>query len=295
MINIQKINIRDAIANACAAFRTTGIDTQFLDAQLLLSFVLNTTRTALIAKETEPLSPEDQKHFYSLIERRINGECTAYITGKKEFWGLDFLVNPSVLVPRPDTEILVEAALQKKKEIAPAARKKIKIMDLCTGCGAIAIALKHEMPEIDVCAADISAEALETAKANASRLLPTGSQIHFYHGNLFKALPSTETLFDIIVSNPPYIPSDEIIKLPLEVQNEPLVALDGGKSGLDIIECIIKEAPDYLMHGGMLLLEADPSQMENIKHLLETRGFSGIQLHKDLSNQVRVISGRHEK
>jgi len=307
----RKIQIRDAIACACTDLKTAGIDSPALDAQLLLCAVLNTTRTALVASGDDTLAHNDLKLFNSLIERRKNGECTAYITGKKEFWGLEFLVNPSVLVPRPDTETLVETTIQKKKEVALAVRRKknVKILDLCTGCGAIAAALKHEMPETEIWATDISAAALETAKANAERLLPAGSQIHFYEGDLFTALPASHfssstpnspfaaphTKFTIIVSNPPYIPRDKIKTLPIEVQNEPHFALDGGKSGLEIIERIISDAPNYLEQGGTILIEADPHQMIIIADLLETRGFSGIELIKDMSGLERVIGGIYEK
>ena len=319
-MNDQKILIRDAIMLMCADLKTAGIDSPVLDAQLLLCSVLNTTRTALIASGDESLSQRDFKLFQSLIERRKTGECTAYITGKKEFWGLDFLVNPSVLVPRPDTETLVEAALNKledriniglvrqpgwlsNKSCSFSAynlqnccfNNSIRVLDLCTGSGAVAISLKHEMPKIEIWAADVSASALETAGINASRLLPTSSIIHFHEGDLFAALPTPNLKFALIVSNPPYIPAGKIKTLPAEVKKEPRIAIDGGKSGLEIIERIINEAPNFLEQNGMLLLEADPEQMEKTTNLLEIKGFSGLQLYKDLSNQARVISGKYKK
>ncbi|MCL1837317.1 MAG: peptide chain release factor N(5)-glutamine methyltransferase, partial [Treponema sp.] len=179
----------------------------------------------------------------------------------------------------------------------------------CTGSGAVAIALKHTMPELEVWASDISAEALEVAKANASRLLPQGT-IHFCHGDLFEALPNTDNkqhllpptsyflplsppLFTVIASNPPYIPTAEIAGLSAEVRAEPVIALDGGSGGLDIIRRIIADAPKFLCPGGALLLEADPRQMRRIKSLFEENGFSDVQTYNDLSGSERVIGGKY--
>jgi release factor glutamine methyltransferase len=238
------------------------------------------------------LSEKTCAEFCTLIERRCSGECVAYITGKKEFRGLEFEVNPSVLVPRPDTETLVEAALEIMQEYLPRTTTNHHLLDLCTGSGAVAIALKHEMPKLEVHASDICASALKIAKDNAARLLP-GNNIQFFHGDLYKAL--SKSLFSLIVSNPPYIPSSKIKTLPDEVQFEPRFALDGGDTGLNIIERIIDGAPDYLQPGGFLLMEADPDQMFDITILLEQRGFFDIKLFKDLSGSQRVIGGMFEK
>jgi release factor glutamine methyltransferase len=285
--------IREALAAACIDLKAAGIETPSLDASLLLSAVLKTGRTALAAMGSDPLSQEAFAAFRALIERRLNGECAAYILGKKEFRGLEFLVNPSVLVPRPDTETLVEAALEAiTGSVELGAGNKYRVLDLCTGSGAIAIALKNEMPELEVWAADISAEALETAKANAARLLPSGS-IQFYSGDLYNALPRSQ--FNLIVSNPPYVSSDEIKTLSAEVQKEPRLALDGGISGLEIIKRIIDGSPVYLKRGGILLLEAGPRQMKDITILLEKKGFKDIKLYRDLLGLQRVIGGKYEE
>jgi release factor glutamine methyltransferase len=279
--------IREALAQGTTDLKYASdnkINTPGLDAALILAHVLNTSRTSLIAAGTDILSEENCAAYCKLIEQRASGECVAYITGKKEFRELEFIVNPSVLVPRLDTEILVEAVI---KNIDTNQRGQIKILDLCTGSGAVAISLKHEMPDLEIYASDISAEALETAKQNAAKLLPAGKEIHFYQGDLYSTLGAES--FSIIASNPPYIPSDEIKTLSAEVQNEPRLALDGGKSGIDIIERIIQDAVDYLLPGGSLLLEADPKQMEKISALLTNRGFKNIKIHNDLSEQMRVI------
>jgi release factor glutamine methyltransferase len=293
------MTIREALANGRADLKSAGIESSSLDVSLLLAHVLNTTRTALLAKGTDTFADNALAAFRALIKRRLNGECAAYILGKKEFMGLEFLVNPSVLVPRPETETLVDTAIAvltdaiNKDETAGS----IRILDLCTGSGAIAVSIKSKLPQVKVCAADICAQALETAKTNAARLLPPDS-VKFYQGDLFVSdlfatLPLSQ--FSVIVSNPPYIPTEEIKTLAAEVQNEPRLALDGGDTGLEIIERIIEGAPEFLRRSGTLLLEADPRQMENIAVLLERKGFKDVKLYRDLSGHERVISGIYEK
>jgi release factor glutamine methyltransferase len=282
------MTIRETISRGGSVLKTAGIDSHSLDSSLLLAHVLNISRSLLVAKSNEELSNSAFAVFQSLIERRKDGECTAYILGKKEFRGLEFLVNPSVLVPRPDTEILVEAAIERIKN---GKQTTLRALDLCTGSGAIAIAIKLETSDIEVHAADISDDALVTAKKNAERL--AGNSIAFFKSDLFNSLPAV--LYSLIVCNPPYIPTGDIEKLPAEVRKEPRLALDGGKSGLEIIKRVIDKTPEYLEEKGILLMEADPRQMENIKSLLGKRGFSEIIIYNDLSGQQRVIGGKYEK
>ena len=327
------MTIREALAEGTAALvaapDTSGITNPRLDASLLLASILNMSRSSLIAADSQPLAGASLAAFRALLKRRLDGECVAYILGKKEFYGLDFQVNPAVLVPRPDTETLVEAALgiiralnevqrqavfigkgstARAQEKAAVCRKwracfsklsgrwegastgdqPMRVLDLCTGSGAVAVALKHTMPELEMWATDISAEALEVARANAARLLPADS-IHFCHSDLFGALSSS---FPLIISNPPYIPTAEIAGLAPEVRGEPLLALDGGDDGLDIIRRIISGAPEFLFPGGILLLEADSRQMGQITALLHQAGFTDIQTHSDLSGKKRVIAAK---
>ncbi|MDR0495633.1 MAG: peptide chain release factor N(5)-glutamine methyltransferase [Treponema sp.] len=283
------MTVREALAGGSAALAGAGTENAQLDASLLLAGLLNMSRSSLVAAASRPLAEESLAAFNSLIKRRLAGECVAYITGKKEFYGLEFLVNPSVLVPRPDTETLVEAALQKLKN----ENQPLRVLDLCTGSGAIAVALKHEMPELEVWAADISAAALETARTNAARLLTAG-KVHFCHGDLFDALNrGMENSFHIIISNPPYIPGAAIAGLSPEVRMEPILALDGGNDGLDVIKRIVSQAPQFLCPGGSLLLEADPRQIDRIGALFQQADFTGIQAYKDLSGKERVIGGAH--
>jgi release factor glutamine methyltransferase len=289
------VRVTEALAEGRARLAQTETESAALDAALLLSRVLKTGREKLYRDSAE-ISPEDLSRFRGYLERRRSGECVAYITGHKEFYGLDFYVNKTVLVPRPDTETLVEAALE---EIA-AFRSPISLLDLCTGSGAVAVALKHEKPEIEVWAADISGEALKIARRNAERLL-SGRQnagIRFFHGDLYGALPSDTPKFTIITANAPYVPSGGIAGLSKEVQNEPRIALDGGEDGLDLIRRIVEGASRYLVReaapgaSGVLLLEADPSQTREIASLMEKRGFGEIRVREDLAGRGRVISGR---
>jgi release factor glutamine methyltransferase len=302
------MTIREALNEGSSSLKSVGIDTPSLDASLLLAQVLQISRAQLIAAGPDPLPETSHTVFQRLLERRLAGESIAYILGRKEFMGLDFKVSPAVLVPRPDTEILVETSLKKIEESrentklrfgeVQKGRRPCSVLDLCTGSGAIAVSLKHEMPELEVWASDISAEALDIARANAARLLPQdhirSPPIHFIQSDLFDALapPSPSTpRFSLITSNPPSIPSAEIERLAPEIRREPRLALDGGDDGLDIITRIITGAPDFLCPGGSLLLEAEPGQMDSIRILLETGGFNGIQTYRDLPGRERVISG----
>ena len=287
------MTIREAITEGNTTLAVAGIDNPGLDISLLLAEALGVSRSSLIAAAADSLAQESLVVFHGLVKRRLAGECVAYILGRKEFYGLEFMVTPWVLVPRPDTETLVEAALERltmNSEQRGCGKVPLRVLDLCTGSGALAIALKHTMPELEVWAADISAEALETAKLNAERLL-TPDSIRFCRGNLFEALPAVCLPFHIIVSNPPYIPSGIIDTLSPEVQREPRLALNGGSGGLDIIRSIIRDAPKYMDSGGLLLLEADPGQMENIAAFLHNAGFCDVQTFNDLSGQNRVIQG----
>jgi len=287
------MTVLEAIAEGKRALKSPCLNalitTPDLDASLLLAEVLRLSREELITRGETHLTPDAREKFLELLERRMGGECVAYILRKKEFRGLEFFVNPSVLVPRPDTELLVEAVLEKGKlwNKTEEGGETIRVLDLCTGSGAIAVALKNEMPSLELWAADISEEALETAKANAER---RQISIRFYQGHLFEALPA-ELTFHIIVSNPPYIPSAEIRCLPPEVQREPRLALDGGEDGLGIIREIIARAPDFLEPGGILLLEASPEQMKSVSQTLEKDRFINIKTYNDLSGLERVIEG----
>ena len=268
------------------------IDTPELDASLLLSETLHKSREELIILGDEPVAEPLLRDYFALLDRRRSGECIAYILGRKEFCGLQFAVSPSVLVPRPDTEILFEAALDNIDNMTgQMENKNISVLDLCTGSGALAISLKNERPQIDITASDISVEALETAKLNAASLLDHEHGINFIQSGLFEKITGK---FNIIVSNPPYIPSRDMGALSPEVRREPALALDGGRDGLDLIRQIITQAGNYLHCKGVLLLEAAPGQMPEIRALLEQHDFGGIRIRKDLAGRDRVICSRSQ-
>ncbi|MDR2159442.1 MAG: peptide chain release factor N(5)-glutamine methyltransferase [Treponema sp.] len=307
------MTVRETLAGGTARLREGNIEGPARDAALLLAGVLRTDRAGIIAAGQENVTENTRARFTELLERRLAGECVAYLLGKKEFRGLDFAVNAAVLVPRPDTETLVEAALEAlgSSSLSP----PLPFLDLCTGSGAVAVALKHEAPFLEVWASDISAEALEVAAANAARLLagpglpasglPQASvppqdraalspspPIRFLCGDLFAPF-SPALRFAYITANPPYVPAGEIDGLAPEVRREPRLALDGGAEGLDILGRIIAEAPDHLRPGGTLLLEADPRQMTMLRSLLETEGYHDIKIFRDLPGAERVIGGVH--
>ena len=273
-----------------------NIASHALDAVLLLSEASGFTREELITHNDYELKETQRTFYFELLERRYRGESTAYILGRKEFWGLELSVTPAVLVPRPETEILVETVLTilrrdtSQKNTCNVSGTDIgrAVLDLCTGSGAIAIALKQTCPDLEIRAADVSEEALIIARKNAEKF---GCTITFLQGDLFKALDKRQRFF-LITANAPYVPSAKLDLLMPEVKNEPRLALDGGYDGLDIIRHIIKEAPLYLENNGYLVLEADPSQMETIADLMKANGFSEPLLHKDLAGHNRVIAGK---
>ncbi|MDR2797582.1 MAG: peptide chain release factor N(5)-glutamine methyltransferase [Treponema sp.] len=286
------MTLREALAAGTAFLKSASFpfsqavqreSTPVLDAALLLASVLQTDRTGLILREAEPVSEGDLQHYTCLLERRLKGECVAWILGYKEFWGLSFTVSPEVLVPRPDTETLVEAglaAIDRFPSTVPCT-----LLDLCTGSGAVAIALKHERPSIEVYASDISPAALAVAKRNAARLLPEPG-MYSIESDLFHRITGR---FHIITANPPYVPSDLIPTLALEVRREPQLSLDGGADGLDLIRRILAQAKAHLYPGGTLLMEADPGQMQAITGILEHHGYRPITTMPDLSGMPRVI------
>jgi release factor glutamine methyltransferase len=286
------VTIREALRKGAALLRSAGVESPGLDTALLLGFVLKTTREKLIAHDTAPLDDDAAAEFGRLLDRRSEGECAAYILGSKEFWGLDFAVARDVLVPRPDTEILVEAALA---ALGPAeTNRSPALLDLCTGSGAVAVALKHERPFLEVYGTDISPKALAVARENAARLLRPGgpegaNTVHFLEGDLFEPVPPLR--FDLITANPPYVPSAEIPNLSREVRLEPRLALDGGEDGLDLARRILENAPAFLKNGGRILMEADPGQMPPLARILTEKGCRNIRLHRDLAGLDRVIEG----
>jgi release factor glutamine methyltransferase len=286
------MTIGEALRKGAARLRSAGVESPGLDAALLLAFLLKTTREKLMLQDAAPLGHEGEADFRRLLDRRAEGESAACILGFKEFRGLDFAVTPDVLIPRPDTETLVEAALAALSPAGKTGARPPALLDLCTGSGAVAIALKHALPFLEIYGTDISPRALAVARKNAERLLgDDGSRpdIHFLEGDLFEPVPPVR--FDLITANPPYVPSPEIPHLSREVRFEPRLALDGGEDGLDLERRIVEDAPAFLKGGGRLLLEADPGQMPSLAAILTKKGYRTVRLHRDLSGSDRVIEG----
>lgn len=253
-----------------------------LDAEILLAHVLGKSRTFLKAHPEQIPAPEQAQRFSEVLERRVAGEPIAYIVGSRDFWTLTLAINPSVLVPRPETELLVERALALGPE-GPAA-----IADLGTGSGAIALALASERPQWRMTAVDISAAALDTARANAASL--ELNSIEFLEGEWFAPLKNRR--FHLIASNPPYVSeTDEALK-DATLQHEPQIALASGPDGLNAIREIVRSAPDYLERHGWLLLEHGSDQAADVAHELVGRGFGHVRSHRDLAGHWRLTEAQ---
>ena len=273
------MTIRQAISIGTEKIALRWPETPYLDATVILAAVLGSTREKLLASLNDPLPQNAYEAFMQGVEERAGGSPVAYITRHQEFYALDFYVDNRVLVPRADTEILVETALG---WIKPGSR----VLDLCTGSGCIAIAIKHTVPEARVEASDISEDALAVFRRNADAIL--SGQIATHKSDLLNSIPGK---FDIIVSNPPYLTSAETEKMKGDSWPEPTLALDGGTDGLDFIRLIIAGAGEHLAPGGHLLFEADPAQMAAIKLEFEKYKYNDIIIRKDLAGRDRVMAG----
>jgi release factor glutamine methyltransferase len=254
-----------------------------LDAQVLLAHVLGRDRTWLAAHAGDALPRTEAEAFFALAQRRRDGEPVAYLTGAREFWGLRLAVSPSVLIPRPETETVVELALAR----LPVDRD-IAVLDLGTGSGAIALAIAHERPRAQVLATDISEDALTMARANAKRLGLTN--VEFMEANWFDGVPPTR--FDLIAANPPYVEPQDPHLHDGDVRFEPRSALTPGGDGLDALRVIIAGAKAHLAPGGTLVVEHGFDQSETVRALFAESGFSDIAAARDLAGIPRVVAGR---
>ncbi|WP_176752443.1 peptide chain release factor N(5)-glutamine methyltransferase [Pelistega sp. MC2] len=264
-----------------------------LEAKMLAEKVLGVNRAWLIAHDTDQLSESVQQALQSLVERRLAGEPMAYILGEREFMGLLFQVNPKVLIPRPDTETLVEAAIQWVEQHQPQAR----VLDLGTGSGAIAVSIAHYCPKAQVSAIDISPDALEVAERNA---ISIGAKVNFIQSHWFEVFHQqveylSKPTFDLIVSNPPYIEKQDQHLSQGDLRFEPDIALTDFADGLTCYREIIAQAPEFLNPNGVLMVEHGWNQADSIRHLLEENGFSEIVSLKDLSGVERVHIGVYRK
>jgi len=256
------------------------------ETELLFTDILNCNRLSLYLNKDIFFDKAKSSLVSDALKRRIQGEPIQYILGKTEFMGLEFKVTPHVFIPRPETETLVETAIDYAYRIPPMA---YRILELGTGSGCIAVSLAKYSPHFDITATDISEEALNIAKENA-RNNNVADRIRFLKSDLFEFLPICDMQYAICISNPPYIPAVEIETLPPEVKYEPHIALDGGNDGLDFYRRIIDKAPHYLRKDGFLIMEMGFNQKDAIKNIFQKSGyFEIIELLKDYNNIDRVI------
>ena len=266
-------------------FRARGISTARLDAELLVAHALATTRIQLVIDARRTLDAAELERLRDLVRRRRAHEPIAYILGAREFYGRVFRVDKRVLVPRPDTEVLVDVGLERTRNVSMSTRA----LDLCTGSGCVAITLARERPTSFVVGSDISDDALALARENALRL--GAYNVALRSGDLFSALPRT-CRFDLVTSNPPYIPSGEIASLPPDIRGfEPRTAIDGGTDGLATLRRIVEGAPAGLVPGGALAVEVGEGQARAVVSMFEAAGFQGIEVRRDYGGIERVVSG----
>lgn len=275
--------VRELLAAASA--RIGGADAR-LEAELLLAHALGQSRTWLFAWPEFVPGTEQQAAFARMVDARRAGEPIAYLTGRRGFWSLDLVVTPDVLIPRPETELLVELALARMPIDAA-----LRLADLGTGSGAIALALARERPHARVLATDASAAALAVAQGNAQRL--GIANIVFAHGDWCAALDAAP--LDLIVSNPPYIEAGDAHLAQGDLRREPLSALASGADGLDAIRAIIAAAPAHLVPGGWLLLEHGWDQAARVRELLAAQGFIEVHSARDAAGHERVTLGRRDR
>lgn len=266
-------------------FKKKGIETPRLDAEVLIAHALGTDRLGLYLNYDSPLNDEERRRIREYIKRRASREPVHYITGKREFWSLEFNVTPSVLIPRPETEILVEAALN-----CIVSRSYRRVVDVGTGSGAIAVALAHELPSLNVIATDISLEALLLARYNATRH-GVKDRIDFVTMDLLEGF-GKRARFDMIVSNPPYLSDVEFKNLPPEIRSyEPARALlGGGPDGLDTVRRLLQQAVPFLKPGGMLCFEIGAGQLDKVlNYAASIKEFTGSTVLEDYLGIPRVV------
>lgn len=262
-------------------FEAKGLPSARLDAEVLLSHVLGLKRVMLYARFDQPMHAEELTTMRGLVARRARGEPIAHLVGKREFWSLELTVTADTLVPRPDSETLIEVALDEKRDAK-------RVLDVGTGSGALALALASELPEAAVVATDVSPAALEVATGNA-KTLGLEDRVTFLQGDLLAALPAGTAPFDLVVANLPYIPSPDMATLMPDVRDyEPHLALDGGPDGLVLIARLLAELGPILAPGAAVLLEAGPDQVPGLPARFETAGFERAATRADGAGHPRV-------
>ena len=276
------MTIKETIRKGMIILKTNNVTEPNIKSRLIMQFVLNKPREYLVVYDKEKLTLRQELNYFKAIKKLCNGIPIQHITNRQEFMKMTFFVDENVLIPRPDTEILVEEVIKIAKKI-----NAKKILDLCTGSGAIAISLAKYIDKSNITAVDISDKALNVAKLNAKNN-EVEDRITFVESDLFKNLKKEK--YDIIVSNPPYIKKEVLKKLDKEVQKEPKLALDGGYDGLDFYRKIINKAEEYLKFNGYLCFEIGYDQKEDVENLLKEQGkYINITCKKDLCDNDRVV------
>ena len=277
---------RECYEQGCRTLQAAGIEEATLDARLLLEAVCGTDRNDLLVHGEQPVAPEAEEKYLNWIRQRAEHIPLQQLTGEQDFMGLTFSVNEHVLIPRQDTEILVEEVLKELHD-------GMRILDMCTGSGCILLSLLHYSNDCEGLGVDLSAEALEVAERNVLKVLTPekAEHAHFLQSDLFEKV---EGKFEIIVSNPPYIASAEVEKLMPEVRDhEPRMALDGTEDGLHFYRRIIKEAGKHLVNSGMLFFEIGYDQGQAVSELMRTGGYREVQVVQDYAGLDRVVLGTY--
>jgi len=272
-------------------FRKEGLTTPRLDAEVLLAETLGVDRVGLYTHFDQPVQPRELTRFKKLIQRRLRREPVAYIVGQREFWSLNFIVTPDVLIPRPETEILVMEALKVLSQ-PEQTKRRIRILEMGTGSGAISVALAKELPSASVVATDLSEKALSIAEENALRN-GVRERILFLQGDLFDPLEKG-SIFELIITNPPYIPQDFFPSLPPEVRDfEPRVALDGGRDGLTFFRRVLPRLGEYLSPEGWVLAEIGAGQDQKVREIAAANpDLDSCDFLPDLAGIKRVFKAR---
>ena len=277
------ISIAEAILQGANKLRKAGVPEARREAGSLLAFLLDRDRTFILSHADDPISGEQETLFEEFLDARAQGEPAQYITGRQDFYGLEFEVTPAVLIPRPETELLIEAAIK-----LVGAEKTVSFCDVGTGSGCIAITLLTQLPLAHAIAVDVSAAALDIAKRNAARHRVT-DRIEFLLSDCFASVP--QQTFDLIVSNPPYVAEDAVATLQREVRDfEPRVALTAGTDGLDVIRRLVTEAQSYLQHRGHLLFEIGFDQHAAVSELVDPQVWELLDIHQDLQGIPRIVA-----
>ena len=280
------MQLKHALASAVERLEAAEVGSPRMNAEVLLMFVLGVHRAYLYAHPERELTPEEEARYDEALAQRATGMPSQYIIGHQEFWGLDFVVSPAVLIPRPETEHLVETVLELACDLP-----RPKIVDVGTGSGCIALALAHELKHAEVYAVDVSSAALEIASANAARLQLDG-RVRFVQSDVLKAL-AVHHDFDFIASNPPYVGFGEADKVQKSVRDfEPRVAVFAGERGLDVIAPLVQQAQKALKPGGWLAVEIGYSMRDAVLNLLHPTMWEDVRVVPDLQGIPRVVAAR---